>query len=193
MNIQQLFEAGMKRHLNPLADFPDGPAVNLGCGKAPIKGCTNLDWPTWDAECYEIQLPREVVMPDHPLCKRDEPLGNVLFREQLVRCPNNFLAGIHAYHFLEHLHDPARMLREMQRCLMPGGVINICVPHYWGSMAHHDLDHKHNFAIDTWSNTFNAPYYTKDREGWRLHIHFNILIAITERNAAILTQLVKTG
>ena len=191
MNIQHLFNLGMKRAMAELLDFPEGPVVNVGCGKHVLEGCTNIDFPEWEAERYEIQLPREDVMPEHPLCQREHPLGDTTFRKQLVRCPDNFLAGIHAYHFLEHVHDPRRMLREMQRCLKVGGVINICVPHYWGSMAHHDLDHKHNFAIDTWSNTFSAPWYNKDRDGWTLRIHFNVLMAITERNAAILTQLVK--
>jgi len=188
MNIQELFGLGMKRDVPPLLDFPEGVVANLGCGKHVLDGCVNLDFPEWEAERYEIQLPREIVRPE---CRKVELPDGGLFHSQLVRCPNNFLAGIHAYHFLEHVHDPRRMLREMQRCLMPGGVINICVPHYWGSMAHHDLDHKHNFAVDTWSNTFSAPWYDKDRDGWQLRIHFNMLMAVTERNTAILTQLVK--
>jgi SAM-dependent methyltransferase len=191
MNIQQLFALGMKRDVPQLLDFPVGVVVNLGCGRHHLEGAVNIDYPDWEAERYEIQLPREVIMPEHPMCIGDMLTGTgQLFRKQLVRCPDNFLAGVHAYHFLEHVHDPRRMLREIQRCLQPGGVANICVPHYWGSMAHHDLDHKHNFAVDTWANTFSAPWYDKDREGWTLRIHFNMLMAVTERNAAILTQLV---
>jgi len=192
MIIQQFFELGMKRSVNELLDFPEGHIANLGCGKHVLDGAINLDWPEWEAERYEIQLPREIIMPEHPMCQSDALTGTGgLFRKQLIRCPDGFLAGIHAYHFLEHLHDPRRMLREMQRCLKIGGVLNICVPHYWGSMAHHDLDHKHNFALDTWSNTFSAPWYDKDRNGWQFKIHFNMLMAITERNSAILCQLVK--
>jgi SAM-dependent methyltransferase len=192
MNLQQLFENGMKRPQPDLLDFPAGIVANLGCGNSRIEGAINVDWPEWDAERYEIQLPRGVVMPDHPFCKVNNtaPDGG-LFRNQLIRCPDDFLTGIHAYHFLEHLNDPRRMLREMQRCLKIGGVVNIVVPHYSGSMAHHDLDHKHTFALDTWANTFNTPYYDKDRSGWQLKVHFNMLMAIVERNAAIVTQLVK--
>jgi SAM-dependent methyltransferase len=191
MNIQDLFNLGMKRQLPELLSFLPGVVVNLGCGKHVLPDCINLDFPDWEAERYEIQLPREVVYPNDPRCQSEEALGNVLYRKQLVRCPDGFLAGVHAYHFLEHVHDPRRMLREIQRCLRIDGVLNICVPHYWGSMAHHDLDHKHNFAIDTWSNTFSAPWYDKDRHDWQFRIHFNALMAITERNAAILCQLVK--
>lgn len=194
MNIQQLFELGMKRKIPDLLDFPDGPVVNLGCGRHKLaNGIINLDWPQWDAEQYEIQLPRRCLLPEStiPHQAKYSPEALDFLQDGLMRCPTNHLAGIHAYHFLEHLHDPRRMLREMQRCLKIGGMINICVPHYWGSMAHHDLDHKHNFAIDTWSNTFSAPWYDKDRDGWQLRIHFNMLMAVTERNTAILTQLVK--
>lgn len=191
MNIQRLFHLGMKRQLPELLDFPQGPAVNLGCGNSRIEGVTNLDYPEWEAEQYEIQLPRAIVMPDHPYCRDEDRGANVLFRNQLVRCPDNFLAGIHAYHFLEHLSDPRKMLREAQRCLKIGGVINIVVPHFSCSMAHQDLDHKHNFALDTWANTFRTDFYMKDRGGWQLGIHFNALMAIAERNTAIMTQLVK--
>lgn len=189
MNIQQLFHLGMKREVPQLLDFPDGLVLNLGAGKHVLPDSINLDYPLWDAENYHIEIPRrhrDIIVTGH-----DPFSGNPDLADILVTCPDGVVAGIHAYHFLEHLRDPRRMLREMQRVLMPGGVLNICVPHYWGSMAHHDLDHKNTYAIDTWANTFSAPWYTKDREGWKLRIHFNMLMAVTERNAAILTQLVK--
>ena len=182
MKIQQLFELSMKRDLPELLDFPPGIVVNLGCGASRIAGAINLDYPQWEAEKYEIKIPNLFTPVSEPISDGSD---------SWVQCPDNMLAGIHAYHFLEHLHDPRRMLREMQRCLMPGGVINICVPHYSGSMSHHDLDHKHSFAIDTWRNTFGTPYYSKDRDGWQLRVHFNALVGIVERNLAILTQLVK--
>lgn len=189
MKVQTLFNLAMKRKLPELLDFQNGLVLNLGCGNSPIPGAINLDFPHWNAENYVIEIDaRTKHHLQHP--NRAYPLpaetGNLL-----VPCPDGVVAGIHAYHFLEHVTDPRRMLREMQRVLMPGGVINICVPHYSGSMAHHDLDHKNTYALDTWANTFATPYYNKDREGWKLHVHFNAMIAVAERNAAIITQLVK--
>lgn len=185
MNIQDLFKLGMKRDLPQLLDMPEGAVLNLGCGQSPIHGAINLDYPLWDAENYLIEIGsgmKNILLTGHnPFPERDV----------MVPCPDGIIAGIHAYHFLEHVRDPRRMLREMQRVLAPGGVINIVVPHYSGSMAHHDLDHKNTYALDTWANTLGTPYYTKDREGWKLRIHFNAMMAITERNTAILTQLVK--
>ena len=187
MSVQTLFQLGMKRTVMPLYIQPLGPILNLGCGNRKITGAINIDYPEWNAEQYVIEIPlREARRYELGAWTQvHEAMGSVM-----VRVPSNSIALIHAYHFLEHLADPRRMLREIQRVLMPGGVVNICVPHYWGSMAHHDLDHKHTFALDTWSNTFNANY-EKDRHGWQFKIHLNMLMAITECNVAILTQLVK--
>ena len=159
MNIQQLISLGMKRDLPELLDFPEGTVLNLGCGKHVLPGAVNLDYPDWDAESYHIEIPNVI---KHKLIHGpDSELPHPEMGSLYVGCPSDSIAGIHAYHFLEHVRDPRRMLREMQRVLKPGGVINICVPHYWGSMAHHDLDHKNTYAIDTWANTFSAPWYTK--------------------------------
>lgn len=189
MKVQDLFKLGMKRDVPDLLDFPEGVVLNLGCGKHVLPGAVNLDWPHWNAETYQIEIPN--IVKHRMLNGEDAELPHPGMNDILQRCPSDSIAGIHCYHFLEHVQDPRRMLREMQRVLKVGGVANICVPHYWGSMAHHDLDHKKNFAVDTWSNTFDAPWYEKDRNGWRFKIGFNMLMAVTERNAAILTQLIK--
>jgi len=188
MNVQEFFKLGMKRDLPELRDMPTGGdslILNLGCGNSAIEGAVNLDYPDWDAEEYKIFIPNHV---------RRKVTGKWFppnTGDLLVYCPNESVSGIHAYHFLEHLTDPRRMLREMQRVLVWGGVINIVVPHYSGSMAHQDLDHKHTFALDTWKNTFQNTYYEKGRDGFHFKIGFNAIVAIAERNTAILTQLIK--
>lgn len=139
----------------------EGTALNLGAGLSEIPGAVNIDWPEWDAN------------------------------RQPIPAADGEIATIHAYHFLEHVEDPIRMLREIQRVLRVGGVANLCVPHYLGSMAYHDLTHKTIFAADSYSNLLCPILYTKDRDGWRLRIHFNVIIGIVERNLCVLTQLVK--
>lgn len=178
----------MKRDMGDLLTPWHGPQINLGCGESKIEGAINLDWPQWDAENYTIEVTthdRYFMMggPQYP-----PGMGDVM-----VTCPAESIACIHAYHFLEHLRDPRRMLKEIQRVLMIGGVANIVVPHYSCSMAHQDLDHKHTFALDTWANTFRSDFYAKGHDGWKFRVQFNAMIAVTERNTAICTQLVKVA
>jgi len=88
----------------------EGPGFNLGAGRAKLKDLENLDRPNWNAELYRIPA------------------------------DDSTQKAVVAFHFLEHLHDPIRMLRECQRVLQPGGVVHICVPHAMSMCAYQDLD-----------------------------------------------------
>ena len=165
MTIQELFELGMKRRI-PKVYMPNRAPfsliqINVGAGFTEIEGARNLDLPEWDADIDAIPY------------------------------DNGTVDVIHAYHFLEHVRDPVRMLQEFQRVLAPGGVINIVVPYYTSQMAAHDLDHKHVFCEETWKNLFNNEYYNKNRINWELKISLNIIIGIVERNLCLMTQLYK--
>lgn len=161
-DLQWLFRVGMKREVPAVAWPLQGMEIlELGGGRNPIPGATNLDWPEWEAEAYSI--PR----------------------------PDGSIGGIYAFHFLEHLHHPVRMLRECQRVLAPGAPLTLVVPHAQCTLALQDLDHKASFVLDTWGNLLRNGYYDKGRDGWRFFIHLNITMAVTERNTAIITQLIK--
>ena len=85
--------------------------------------------------------------------------------------PDGSIAVIHAYHFLEHLKDPVKMLADCQRVLRPGGLMNIVVPYYTSQMMAHDLTHKHAFARTPGRLLFAIPITDKpDRRrsgSWR--------------------------
>lgn len=160
-DVHQLFEWAMDRQLPYLIETrEDGVELNLGAGNKPIPNAVDLDLPEWDANKDQI------------------PFGS------------GTVDVIHAYHFLEHVDNPIAMLRECERVLVTGGVLNICVPYYRSNMAYHDLTHKHYFTEATWANILHQPYY--DRGKWSLEINLNVIIGIVERNLALLTQLVKT-
>lgn len=187
MDIQELFKLGMKRELPQLLDFPEGPVLNLGCGNSPIPGAINLDLPEWDGDCGIIEVPSKYKW--EWVYRKPPPGGG----DVMVTCPDNVIAGIHCYHLLEHLKEPRDIIREMQRVLIPGGVANIVVPHFSSAIAYEDLDHKHQFALETWRVLFDNPHYNKQHHGWKMRVHFNALMAVAERNTVIVTQLVKEG
>jgi len=164
MDFQQLFYMAMDREIPELLD-PDsnGVILNLGAGKKKNIEGFPLDLPGWDAEYMQIPYPDECVKI------------------------------IHAYHILEHVQEIIFLLKECQRVLIPGGIMNICVPYYKSSLHYQDLDHKHSFTEKTFSNLFNNKYYDKNGADWKFKVRFNLICGIVERNICLLTQLQKEG
>lgn len=138
-----------------------GLTLNLGAGNKMISGATPLDLPDWDADLSEIPT-------------RDETARK-----------------IYAIHFLEHVRDPIRVLRECQRVLKPGGVLNVGLPYYTSQGAYHDLDHKSFWCEETWRNLFANHFYDKNHGGWKFRIGLNLIAGIVERNTMLITQLIR--
>ena len=166
MNIQELFKISMDREL-PTIRWPHrrlGSRVNLGIGKKEMpEGVVSVGLPDWDADTM-------------PIPYGDQSCGEVW-----------------ALHFLEHVADPVAVLRECQRVLVPGGVLNICVPYGACHMWVHDLTHKHMFNEDTWRQTFNNVYYDDKGTDWKFRVGFNTIMGVKGENLALITQLERTS
>lgn len=161
-SLTDLFSIGMDRVMTDPLPFPTtGTILNVGAGNKHIIGSIPLDYPDWDADTDEIPY------------------------------KDGSVSGIHCYHFLEHVAEPARVLLEFQRVLEVGGLINIVVPYYNSQMQAQDLDHKARYCEMTWKTLFLNPYYDKNRIEWRLHIVTNVIMGVVERNLALVTQLQK--
>jgi SAM-dependent methyltransferase len=170
LTIQQLFKQGMDRDIPELRYIPDAVvpvggwlAFDLGAsGEKVMEDCEGLGLPDWE-------FPRDAIPSD-----------------------DNTVDVIHAYHFLEHLsgEDAIKLLREVERVLIPGGIMNICVPYYSSSMQAQDLTHKSQWCETTFQTLFENAYY--DPAGkWRLRVHTQFIMGIVERNLALFVQLVK--
>lgn len=158
--IVDMFEFGMAKKLPIFAQFPKGKIINVGAGNKHIQGVESIDLPDYDAD--EMPLPFN----------------------------SGTIAGIHAYHFLEHVIDPIKMLREFERVLMHNGCANILVPYYTSQNNIQDLDHKSVWCEDTWKNTFFNAFYDKKGK-WKFRIGINLIMGIVERNLILCTQLIK--
>jgi hypothetical protein len=162
-DLQELFWWGMMREVPPLLQPPAGLAFDVGASglkKAP--GAVALGLPEWS-------WPRDRIPAE-----------------------DSTVAVIHAYHFMEHLsgEDAIAMLREFERVLVPGGVVNFCIPYYNSNLWAHDLTHKSQWCEDSFTNLFKNDYY--DPAGaWKLRQHFCVIMGVVERNTVIIGQLTK--
>lgn len=175
-HIISIFKWGMKRDIVPPIEPLDNeaPILHLGAGN------TKQPWPdAWADRVVDLDLPGwDANSPGRWNNLDDESV-----------------AGIFAFHFLEHLEDPAGFLYDTQRILMPGAPFTIIVPFYNTQGAVQDLTHKHFFCEDTWKILMQNEYWdTSMGEGrkWQLAVGTNILIGIAERNVALMTQLIKS-
>jgi len=164
-NLMDLFSFGIDRDFEEFKPMPEGKVLNVGPGNKPIFKTIPIGLPEWNAD-FDY-LPFE----------------------------DGSIAGIHAYHFLEHCEYPLRVLQEFQRVLMPGGVVNILVPYYTSQLQAQDLDHKSKFSENTWRVAFQNKYYDRDEDGagWEFIIGVNMIMGLIEKDICLVTQLIKRG
>lgn len=158
--IKELFRLGMKREIPEFKNWEGREIViNIGPGSQVIPGAFGLD------------------MPDYNANKDAIPFND------------NSVDVIHCYHVLEHLHEPVFFLKECQRVLVTGGLVNICVPHHRSDLAWQDMTHVRGFTTESFKNLLqNTGYNTGD---WQLKEIGTIAIGLVDRNISILTQLEK--
>ncbi len=103
--------------------------IELGCG--PSKKNTNaIGIDLIDYDCVDI-------------------VGDVF--EVLSQIPSGVVQNIYTYHFLEHINDIDKLIKEMHRVLADGGKIFAVVPHFSNPFYYSDLTHKATFGLYSFS------------------------------------------
>lgn len=97
--------------------------VNLGCGKDVRPGWVNVDRHPFPG----------VTVAD---AERDS-----------LPFPDGSVDVVYASHFLEHVFDLERVIREVHRILKPDGIFEVRVPH--GLKSLYDPWHQHAFNLAT--------------------------------------------
>lgn len=142
----------------------DDKFIQLGNGRKFIRGWDNWDFPVWDAE--KDSIPEK----------------------------DNSITGIVTYHMLDHISPNAvrRVLLECARVLKDDGTLTVIVPHYLGELAHSCIDHKTQFAVDSWRNILDNKHDpTQDDNGIDLRLGFNMIMGLSEANLVLVTQLTR--
>lgn len=175
MLINDLFAMGMDRQIPELLDAPRPEGrelfvgIDLGASGSKRTLPIAIGYPHWEFPRDRITLGTN---------------GSI--------AEDSSVHALHAFHFLEHLSgaDAIALLREAERVLVEGGIMNIVVPYYSSSMQAQDLTHKSCWNEGSMATLLNNPYY--DPAGkWKLRVHTQFILGIVERNLALFIQLTK--
>lgn len=160
--IEDWFHIGLARHIDPPLGMPPGVHLDLGAGNREIGDSIAID-----------------LEHGFDLNEDDIPFGS------------ESVAGIWANQFFEHLDNPIHCLRECERVLAVGGVLNIVVPHAMSEMYQEELTHKSKFAEGIWYKLLEKDYHWSREGEWNLRVHTCFIMGILWRNLCMFTQLVK--
>lgn len=161
MRIEEWMDIGRDRRIPAPIDPPEGLRFDLGAGFRSPSGSFPLDLPTWDA------------MKDP------------------IPCEDGEASLIWMNGFLDHVPDPRKILRESERALMTGGVINIVIPHGMSELSAADINKHTRWTEKSFRNLLGHPRYTSGGEDIGLVVHTQFILGVVWRNLSLFTQLVK--
>lgn len=165
ITFEKLMKLGLDRELPELLQPKEGISIGLGESGRRKSAEIALGYPDW-------------YFPRDPIPAED-----------------NTVAIIHAYHFLEHItgEDAMKLLMEVQRVLMPGGIFQFSIPHSAAEIATIDLTHKSFWNEKSFRNLFGNGYYdaTGGSFTWKLKVHYLVIAGVVDRNRCVMGQLVK--
>jgi ubiquinone/menaquinone biosynthesis C-methylase UbiE len=112
-------------------------SIELGCGNgkknASAIGIDLLDYPGVDL------------------------VGDVF--EILQALPDACVDAVYSYHFVEHIDDLERLLRELERVVRPGGTLDFVAPHFSNPYFYSDPTHRRFFGLYTFCYfTASTPF-----------------------------------
>lgn len=74
---------------------------------------------------------------------------------------DNSVGSIYSSHFLEHHDKPVDILKEMVRVIVPGGQLEIRVPHYSDPWFYSDPTHKTHYGLYTFAYYFKNNFFLR--------------------------------
>jgi SAM-dependent methyltransferase len=189
--FQEFFKWGLDRDIPELISPPQmghrDPGLNAACTDAR---CSHRHF---ILEHLNLGPGNRKIIKNTIGVGRPDEVLTVIRWEAPERLPfeDNSVGSIHAHQFMEHLDSDSAIavLREMERVLIPGGVVFMTTPYPGHGHFTQALDHKSMWTEETWDWLFNNNYY--NGKPWRLEVHACFMAGVVYRNLDLFTQLVK--
>lgn len=193
VKAKQWLDRGKMRGIVGALGRPPRSYLDIGCGDGRfLKSMEALGVPK--ESNYGLELDERVVAP-----LREQ--GFQAFCERVEDCqriPEGSLDLITMFHVIEHVDDPASVVRQAARWLAPGGIFAVETPNidsldarlfhetYWG--GYHIPRHWNLFAADTLARLFSdqglQPVATRYQTGhsfWMYSFHHSLRYGATPR------------
>ena len=175
LNFEDLFRNGMKRSCGYIESAPEGEIIDLGASEHRVLGATHFG--------------RDI---------EDGPGAN--WEAPILPIDNGEIAAVHTYHFLEHLRSEklARMMQEIERVLMVGGLVYMCVPWAGAGLAFANTEHE-SFWNEESLRHLGVHKAGETRMKYhsavvsQLVVDWLVIAGITSFNMAMLAQLRKVA
>ena len=130
----------------------NNPILELGCGNhKQIKDSIGID--ILDYEAVDI-------------------VGDVY--SILEKIPDHSISAIYSSHFFEHVPDVPLLLDEISRVLIPGGLLEIIVPHFSNPYFYSDYTHKVFYGLYSFSYLANDLIFTRKTPTYQKNIKLQI-------------------
>ena len=120
--------------------------LNIGCGRSPMAGWTNVDSAT---------LPGVDIV-----CDLDA------VRSRPIPLPDNSVDEFLLSHVIEHIRDSLGLMQELWRLARPGAIAGIRTPHGSSDAAWEDPTHVRPYFAGSFG-FFSQPHYWRADYGYR--------------------------
>ena len=154
--------SGLERDL--FLNTSSGPRIlDIGCATGSL--LSRLRDRGWKTTGVEISGPQA------EYARRERKLDIRSFRLEENHFPAASYNVVHASHLIEHLNDPAAMLREAHRILAPGGRLFVTTPNIAGFQARlfgkkwrsAIFDHLYLFSVRTLSGLLEKTGFVREK------------------------------
>lgn len=118
--------------------------LNLGCGKNPLPGYVNVDWPDSPTVDHAINLD-----------------------DRLLRLPwaDSSVDSIYSSHMIEHIHNTLPLMGELYRVARPDCLATFACPYGSSDDAWENPTHVRPMFVGSWA-FFGQPNYWREDYGY---------------------------
>jgi SAM-dependent methyltransferase len=94
--------------------------------------------------------------------------------EVLERFNTGSVSQVYSYHFIEHISDVFRLMKELERIVKPGGRVELVAPHFSNPHFYSDPTHQKFFGLYTLCYLATGSPFLRQVPNYNMNLKFRI-------------------